>query len=317
MLPAHIREAYPVFPTFAQGQYHLHRQLSDDLYADMLTYKNAVQATAKLDALGKKNFDRKMKSFLSKKPRECLVNQNNFNGCIRVPSPESLQELYTSAEKSPLKPYGYSNGSRYAREVQSVEVHEGDNVAFDWTFQVVKNYANMPDAKALFTGMKGSTKEVFMLALVSSTAANQVSHCLNKMKQARANFKPSVIYNDTCPNLTSFFQMIFGVGVAIRLGLFHLIQRIFKTLDTRSGLFWNCLVELQQCIYEYDETDLAGVIDALKQGNLSNDGRAYSDAEIEDLRRSKRWKQRYSQYLRKRIFKAPLIVHKLSGWIVK
>ena len=55
--------------------------------------------------------------------------------------------------------YGYSHAKRNEREIQSVDVEEGENVAFDWTFQAVKNY-NLPGAKAIFIGNKGSTKEI-------------------------------------------------------------------------------------------------------------------------------------------------------------
>jgi hypothetical protein len=48
--------------------------------------------------------------------------------------------------------------------MQSVSVSENEKVAFDWTFQTIKNY-NLPGTKAIFTGNKGSTKEIITLAV--------------------------------------------------------------------------------------------------------------------------------------------------------
>jgi hypothetical protein len=41
----------------------------------------------------------------------------------------------------------------------------------------------------------------------------------------------------------------------------------------------------------------------------------YSDREIYDLRHSKRWKERYGSYLRKRVLSGTTIGHNLSKWI--
>jgi hypothetical protein len=47
-----------------------------------------------------------------------------------------------------------------------MNVSKNEKVAFDWTFQTIKNYNNLPGIKAVFTRNKGSTKEIITLALV-------------------------------------------------------------------------------------------------------------------------------------------------------
>jgi hypothetical protein len=76
----------------------------------------------------------------------------------------------------------FSNFDRYEREMQSVNVSEKDKLAFDWTFQTVKNF-DLPGAKAVFTGNKGSTKEIITLTVVPTTAASQISHLLLQIRE--------------------------------------------------------------------------------------------------------------------------------------
>jgi hypothetical protein len=53
--------------------------------------------------------------------------------------------------------------------MQSVSLSAEDKKgAFDWTFQMAKNY-NLPGANAVFTGNKGFTKQIITLALVLAT----------------------------------------------------------------------------------------------------------------------------------------------------
>jgi hypothetical protein len=114
--------------------------------------------------------------------------------------------------------------------MQSVNLDENVKVAFDWTFQTIKNY-NLPGAKAVFTANKGSAKEIITVAIVPIIAASQISHMLLQSKEQRKVFKPAVLYTDTCPHNNTFWKDIFGIYLETKLGLFHLIHRIMDTLD--------------------------------------------------------------------------------------
>jgi hypothetical protein len=198
--------------------------------------------------------------------------------------------------------------------MQSVDVSEDKKVAFDWTFQTIKNY-NLPGANAVFTGNKGSTKEIITLAIVPTTAASQVSHLLLQSREKQNNFKPAVLYTDTCPHNEAFWRGIFGTYLETKLGLFHLLHRIMDTLDSKCELYWTCVVRLRDSIYTYFPEDEAGLLKALKDGTFSKTGDKLSDNEIRDLRHSKRWKQRYSDFLRKLILPGVTQRHRLTLWI--
>ena len=187
--------------------------------------------------------------------------------------------------------------NRYERELQQVQLKKGETVAFDWTFQAIKNYSSLPGAKCIFTALNGTTKEIVTAAMVSSTAVREVAHLLVEAKKNRKFFSPSLLYTDTCPANNAFFERIFGQGTKQKLGLFHLMHRIVDTLDGHSKLYWDALVKLKDCFYRVHPEDEGSLLRALKDGTFSRTGEKLDDLQIQELRHSKQWKQRYSQYL--------------------
>ena len=294
-LDPHIREPYKVDPKYADGTFHLHIDLTDDLDSLMKTYANGSYVGKKMHRKLGLQYSRKVETYLSQcstdnaPPLPALSNPPSFHNFTREfspPSSEAIRTTFKSACFSPHTPYGYSQFERNVREIQNVRVGASDAIAIDWTFQVVKNYSNLPGAKAMFTANVGRTKEVFALALVSSTSVSQVSHMLVKILQ-REHFKPSVLYHDTCPHNKDFWTRLFGANLEVRLGLFHLLHRIVDTLDPKCELYWKCLVALKKSVYRYDDDDMTGLLQALKDGSFSRDGKKYSATKIDDLRHSK------------------------------
>jgi hypothetical protein len=311
-LPAHVREIYPVPPRYCNGRTHLHKDLVDIVESLMLTYGNAdFIAKHMVSQLGKQ-YENQVATYLSKGPTSSYPKEKDWMQKRFPPSGETLRLAYFEAESSKLQPYGYSNKERYNRELQSVNIEDDDIVAYDHTFQVIKNYS-LKGAKALFTGMTGKTKEVVSAFIVPTTKLYDVSHGLTSSKLNRQNYKASTVYTDTCPHGIPFWKGLFGPSVVCLLGLFHFLQRIVKTLDYKSELFWDCLVELQEAIYEYNEDDLAALTDALKDGSLN--GKEHSDDEIKTLRMGKAWHDNYETYLRKRFHTEDEIKTRLACWV--
>jgi hypothetical protein len=120
---------------------------------------------------------------------------------------------------------------------------------------------------------------------------------------------------DTIPKGESFWKGLYGKDVDCQLGLFHFMHRIVDTLDPHSGIYWSCLVDLKDAVYTYDISDLRLLKSALMEGTLSRDGTKYTDDEIEEMRRTKFWKQRYNKYLKKIFHSAAEINSKLQEWI--
>lgn len=140
---------------------------------------------------------------------------------------------------------------------------------------------------------------------------------LVQMCTNRKYCRPCLLYTDTCPHNTKFFKAIFGANLSMKLGLFHLLHRIYETLDNKCDLFFKGLVSLKSAVYAYHEQDYASLLECLKDGTFSNTGKKYSAAEIEQMWLSKRWKQRYNPFLRKCILPGAIIQQNLSRWIVE
>jgi hypothetical protein len=316
ILPAHIRQIYPCDPKYCHGTFHFNVDLTDDLELLMCTYANASFVGKKLGRKLGLQYTRKVETYFSQNPSHPFLSFDAFIAGFLPPSSASIRALYQDGFYSPLTPYGYSQYDRIVREMQNVRISPGDTIACDWTFQVTKNY-NIKGAKAIFTANVGRTNEVFALAIVATTAISQVSHMLVEIMEKRQNFDPSVLYHDTCPNNADFWKALFGTHVDIRLGLFHLLHRIVDTLDSKSEVYWKALVDLKKTVYKYNSTDYSGLLTSLSDGSFDRAGRKYTPREIEDLRHSKRWKQRMDVFLRKEILPGPIIGQGLSEWIQK
>ena len=314
-LPSNIRQVYPVEPRFAHGRFHFAISASDDLQFLMRTYANAKFVSETYFRKLGLQYMRMCESYLAHD--DLYMKPEPFDAWslgFLPPSAASIRSYFFEAERSILTPYGFSNEHRYARELQSVDVGPDETLAIDWTFQVTKNYL-LPKAKAVFTAMTGKTKEFVALAMVSSVALSQVTHLLRQMRLRRRNFAPTVLYTDTCPNGSATYTAILGDGLVHRLGMFHMMHRIYETMDKRSEDFPTALLELKRCFYTYNQDDEAAVLASLKDGSFSKNSHRYSDDEIADLLKTKKWSESVDPYLRKIFLTGSVIQARLKRLI--
>jgi hypothetical protein len=153
VLEADVSNSYPVVPNYANGTFHFHKDLPGLMDGFMRMYGNG--------------------SWFGKQLHQKMGVQYTST---------DIRRYFSSAESSPLNRYGYSHASRYKRELQGVPIPKGKLIAFDWTFLPVANYI-LAGSKAMFTGMKGSTREWICGQIVKSTGVDQVSHLLIESKQ--------------------------------------------------------------------------------------------------------------------------------------
>jgi hypothetical protein len=314
MLPAHVRSAYPVEPRYASGGFHFHLDTTDELEPIIKTYGSGDFYCKKLYRTMGLGYLRKVENYLSESPTSSYVTIDEWTNSNYPPSGQSIRKYYQDAERSPHTPYNISNFDRYEREIQSVTTDSV--IAIDWTFQICKNYTLGAGAKACFT-MCTETGEIAALGIVNSTACSQVSHMLQEIIAKRPTFRPRIIYTDTWPNSREFWTNVFGLLLVGRLGLFHLMKRILDTLNSRCALYWQALVEFKSSIYRYNDDDEANLIRVLKNGTMAKDGKCHSDEDIRQLRHSKRWKQRYQEYLRKLFYPTDTAKYRLVEWTNK
>jgi hypothetical protein len=314
LLDADVSNAYPVLPNYANGTFHFNKDLTDLMDGFMRTYGNGSWVGKQLFRKMGVQYTRSCDTYFSKKCRLPFLTQTEFTGKIWPPSSPDIRKYFRSAESSALNPYGYSHASRYTREVQSVRIPKGEMIALDWTFAALKNYL-LAGSKAIFTGMKGSTREWIHAQIVKSTGVDQVSHLLIESKLKMKENDPAVLYTDTCPHNAPFYKKIYGSGLLTRLGLFHLMHRIVDTLDTHSMVYWKVLVKLKACFYTYREVDLSALIRCLTDGSFYRDGSKLSRPQIDAIQHSKKWKGRFDAFLQKVLKLGPSINYSLSKWV--
>jgi hypothetical protein len=122
------------------------------------------------------------------------------------------------------------------------------------------------------------------------------------------------MYADTWPHLDKFWEMVFGPHLVGRLGLFHFMQRIVKTLRDSHIDYRFSIWKLRECFYEYETGDLESLMQVLKSGKMDRRGHKYTSAEITALQLSGKWKQRYDKWLRKRLFPPEKMKSNLIIW---
>jgi hypothetical protein len=107
--------------------------------------------------------------------------------------------------------------------------------------------------------------------------------------------------------------MIFG-PICGCLGIFHFMKRIVDTLRPNHSKYWDAMIALKDAIYRYETGDYQKLYQALTNGTMAKDKKCYSALEINNLRHSKKFKQRYAKYLRKVLHRGHEIKQKLLDW---
>ena len=77
---------------------------------------------------------------------------------------------------------------------------------------------------------------------------------------------PKIHVTDNWPVNEDLFRIIYGVGIILRLGIFHFIQRITNTLRKEHPDFGIACSELSECIFFEDPGDVRNVELELKHG---------------------------------------------------
>jgi hypothetical protein len=227
------------------------------------------------------------------------------------PSGKQIRELAELAAKSRNTLSGISDDERHKRELQG----QGCKTSFviDHTFSALSNYPSQLGAKAICTqGVDGG--RVSSVVLVDSTAIIEAAHAVEQCAR-RPNYRPRVMYSDIFPKLHDFFQLIFGVQLLGRLGLFHFINRILRHMRPDNPSYWAAVRALKRCIYRYFEEDEDKVIAALKDGTMN--GTSHSDEEIRELRDSPKWTNRYGCLMRKFIYPWDTIKANMATWWIE
>ena len=302
-VPAYIRNQYPVDPRYAQPnrRCHLSKRLSDQLREDMASFSSASEFVRKVGRRRHELYLERCEDYYSLptiKERYLDINQ-----VVRTypPADQECRNIYLEAQTSMLNPEQMSSKDRYERELQMTQIEELG--AGDHTFETLKNYTDLPGAKAIYTVMN-EIGQICNMAIVGSQSMKEVAHMFRMMLTKRGPRKQTnkrVFYTDTWPNDAAFYKKVFGDSMEGRLGLFHFLTRLIEHLCNKDPRFYRVKDKLQQCIYRYNQEDYEAVIDAIGRRLFSSNGLPLTPTEIEAIRLSKQWHQNYTKYIKKEI----------------
>jgi hypothetical protein len=319
-LPPHIRDAYPVYPRYAEGNFHLAKSTSDLMEDVIVTYGSGDYFSRSLYQRLNLVYYRNADNYYEQCVYLNLIKVNNYPDFatwigIFYPDGAKFRSLYERAQESQLTRTGYSEMERYTREIQSVESRV--SIAQDHTMEMIKNYlpSDLGNAKACWTCCN-EFGEVAAAVIVKDTKCSQFAHAVEQLAR-RNNFRPKVMYADTWPNLENFWRLILGFECVGRLGLFHYLQRIIKTLRDSHCDYRKAIVDLCQSTYNYNEIDNLRLLNALKSGTMAKNGHKYTDLEISELQISGVFKRRYDKWLRKTILDTPTLRTNLEQWFIQ
>jgi len=313
-LPAYARNAYPVEVKYALADKncHLGRTATHVFDLIMPTYGNGDLCSRLLYNAVNRSYLQRLENYFSCYKAKSIDSYLEKDGeYIRTYPPlgDGIRDTYDQACSNNNTPWSMSDHDRHTREIQAV----GADLIFaqDHTHEVTKNYFQKKRLGAFaLWDVATETGEIAAAVLVPTTKTKHFSHAAKQLS-LRPNFKPSAMYSDTWPIKSSFWDGMFdGRTIQGRLGLFHCIQRITRTLKKTHSDYFSAVNGLLHSIYRYNEQDYEKLLLALKNGSLSK----YSDEEISDLKTTKLWRQRYGKYLQKEIRPPATMRAMLDDW---
>jgi len=318
-LPAYIAEDYPVETTYAGNTTsHITRNAAEVFASIMVTYANGELCSKLLyDAINRAYIGR-IKSYYSMamtKYKEGVTTKpyvEKDGTFVRQCPPlgDTLRDLYNAAASSVTNRWGIGDFERHTREIQGVKC---DGIfAQDHTFEPIKNYLKGVGAKAVWDAAT-QTGEIASAVLVPSTKTEDFAHAAQSLMK-RSQFNPQVMYSDTWPNKSEYWQ---ALGVEGRLGLFHYQKRIVSTLRKTHVDYFQAITDLLAAIYAYHPEDYDKLLLALKDGSLSKKGIKYSSSDITAMKETRLFRDRYAKYLRKKMHNPQTIIQMLDDWFCK
>lgn len=139
----------------------------------------------------------------------------------------------------------------YLREMVSITV--GDTISFDHTFKMAANIGFVredkvwvPQYNSLFIVMNKDGK-IVTWQLTKGTGFNEIEELLRDLhnRAETQQCRIETVYIDDCCKLRKKIKEILGNNTAVKLDLFHAIQRVTRTLSKRHEQTQRCLLDLR------------------------------------------------------------------------
>ena len=318
-LPSHVLNAYPVEPKHAlrNKNSHIGKTATQVLDLIMTTHGNG-NLCAKLlcNTINRSHLDKCEECYAYNAGRNDTathVDLERKHMKTHPPLGDTMRDFVDEALSSIDNKWGISDKMRHTREMQGVGCEVA--CAVDHAHEVTKNYHKKRQLKATaLWDISNETGQIASAVLAPTTKVKDLSHAALQVAR-RPTFEPKALCSDTWPAKLSYWMLSFGDELVGRLGLFHCIQRITKTLRKSHIDHFQALNHLLQCIYVCHTKDYEELLRALREGTLN--GEKHSVEDVAELKASRLFRQRYKGYLRKVIRPPETTQQMLEEWFVR
>ena len=327
-LPPHVAQAYPVEPKFAQPlKWHIDHVASDLFEALMGGYGNGNMFSKNiLYPSIVKEHSRRAEVYYSKCQQYNKKYGNRYSSSppfVKLhgeyitcypPDGSNLRKLHNLVLRTSLTKSGISDYDRATREIQSVTTSK--TVIQDHTCEVTKNYVDrkkLGDLKYCWT-CATETGEIASAVMVPTSSAFDFSHAAQSLTR-RAGFNPKVLYSDTWPNGNDYWVCVFGENLQGRLGMFHFLQRIVRTLRQNHVDYIKAVADLCSCLYRWEKDSYNTLLKAFQEGVFPAGPKTCE--EIHQMQFTKTFKRNYSKFLMKEMYPAETAQQNLKHWFAR
>ena len=146
------------------------------------------------------------------------------------------------------------NELHYTKQMLQVEVK--NCLRLDHTFKVASNVGYLrSDGKwitqysSLFIVLN-ENGEVVAWQLTNSTSLDEVEQTLSKVKERVDKGNDITLYVDNCCQVRRKLQQIFGTHTAVKLDVFHAVQRITRAMSKKHTFYYECIKDLRM-VFRY------------------------------------------------------------------
>jgi len=294
-LPTYARAAYPVKSKYALNKNSHIGQSATSLF-DLLmpTCGNGDLCSRLLCQAMNRSYLQRVEDYCSfytmgEKEKEGPpphVEHHGYYMKAYPPAGDGIRNTYDAASSSTHTPWKISDHDRHIHEIQKVGCQS--IFAQDHTHKVTDNYYKK-NGLGSFTlwDCANENGEIASAVLVPSTKTIHFAHAATALTR-RPTFTPVAMYSDAWPAKSDFWSLLFD-PLHGRLGLFHYIQRLTRTLKKNHVDHFRAVNALLNCTCHCNDEDHENLLKALKEGSLSA---KCSDDEISELKATKVFKQR-------------------------
>ena len=135
---------------------------------------------------------------------------------------------------------------------------QGKSLLFDHTFKIAKYLKQYASSDRLFEAVGTVMNEYgqVMSQIFTPTTENNCIRFMLESLRARVG-EVDCIYVDNCCKIRGFLTGIFGPSTKVVLDVYHLMDRILRTLSKRYPFYIAFARELSDCLFEVDEQEVA------------------------------------------------------------